>query len=172
VFSLDFNHIFHTLIGSNMDVAKRIEEYLAGPDELRQAIAGMSAAEIDAAPIPGKWSTRQIICHIADFEPVYADRMKRVIAEENPPLLGGDPDLFAAKLAYDQRDLEEEFQLMTAVRQHTARILKTLSPEQFQRTGIHSRDGELSLATLLDRITNHIPHHIRLIREKREAMNV
>ncbi|MFH1302870.1 MAG: DinB family protein, partial [Planctomycetota bacterium] len=72
-----------------MDVTKRIEEYLAGPDELRQAIAGMSAAEIDAAPIPGKWSTRQIICHIADFEPVYADRMKRVIAEENPPLLGG-----------------------------------------------------------------------------------
>lgn len=172
MFSLRFNNIsLQTVIGSKMDVSRRIEEYLAGPEELRQAIAGMTAAEIDAAPIPGKWSTRQVICHIADFEPVYADRMKRVIAEENPPLLGGDPDVFAERLAYEQRDLEEEFQLMTAVRQHTARILKSLSADQFQRTGIHSRDGELSLATLLDRITHHIPHHIQLIQEKREALN-
>lgn len=155
-----------------MKISTRIEEYLAGPEALRRAIEGMSPAELDAAPIPGKWSTRQVVCHIADFEPVYADRMKRVIAEDNPPLLGGDPDLFAERLAYDQRDLEEELQLMTAVRQHMARILKTLRPEQFERTGQHSRDGALTLATLLDRITNHIPHHIELIREKRDALQV
>ncbi|QDT80576.1 Putative metal-dependent hydrolase YfiT [Gimesia maris] len=155
-----------------MKISTRIEEYLAGPESLRCAIEGMSAAELNAAPIPGKWSTRQVICHIADFEPVYADRMKRVIAEDNPPLLGGDPDLFAARLAYEDRDLEEEFELITAVRKHVARILKSLSPEQFERTGQHSRDGALSLTTLLDRITNHIPHHIELIREKRDALQV
>lgn len=153
-----------------MDIAQRIEEYLAGPEALRQSIAGMTAAEMDAAPVPGKWSTRQVICHIADFEPVYADRMKWIIAEENPPLPGGDPNLFAEHLAYDQRDIEEELQLITAVRQHTARILKTLSPDQFQRSGVHSRDGKLTIADLLDRITNHIPHHIQLIQEKREAL--
>tara|TARA_R110002095_G_scaffold25573_1_gene26174 strand:- start:3114 stop:3581 length:468 start_codon:yes stop_codon:yes gene_type:complete len=153
-----------------MDVSKRIEEYLAGPDELRQAIAGMSAADIDAAPVPGKWSTRQVICHIADFEPVYADRMKWIIAEENPLIPGGDHNLFAERLAYGDRDIEEEIQLITAVRLQAARILKTLCPEQFQRTGIHTHDGKVTVADLLDRITNHIPHHIRLIREKREAL--
>lgn len=155
-----------------MSVSQQIEEYLAGPETLRQAIAGMTTADIDAAPIPGKWSTRQIICHIADFEPVYADRMKRVIAEEDPPLMGGDPDLFAERLTYEQRDLEEEFQLMIAVRQHMATILRSIDPDDFQRTGIHSRDGALSLSQLLGRITNHIPHHVQFIREKREALNV
>lgn len=50
----------------------------------------MSDEQLDAAPNPGKWSTRQVVCHIADFEPVYADRMKRVIAISEPTFCGGD----------------------------------------------------------------------------------
>ena len=146
-----------------------IDDYLAGPQKLRDAIDGMTDEEIDAAPISGKWSTRQVICHIADFEPIYADRMKRIIVEENPTMFGGDPDVFAAGLAYDERDIEEELQLLEAVRKHVARILKTLKPEQFERTGNHSEDGPISLEVLLQRITNHIPHHIAFIEQKRAA---
>ena len=146
-----------------------IDDYLAGPQKLRDAIDGMTDEEIDAAPISGKWSTRQVICHIADYEPIYADRMKRIIVEENPTMFGGDPDVFAAGLAYDERDIEEELQLLEAVRKHVARILKTLKPEQFDRTGNHSEDGPISLEVLLQRITNHIPHHIAFIEEKRAA---
>jgi uncharacterized damage-inducible protein DinB len=132
-----------------MNHATLIDEYLAGPQKLRDAIDGMTDEQINAAPIPGKWSTRQIICHIADFEPVYANRMKLIMAEENPTMFGGDPDVFAAGLAYDERDIEEELQLLEAVRKHVARILKTLKPEQFERTGSHSEDGPISLKVLL-----------------------
>jgi hypothetical protein len=87
-----------------------IVEYLAGPRKLHAAVTGMTAEQMDATPIPGEWSTKRVICHIADFEPVYADRMKRVIAENEPMMMNGDPDLFAARLAYDQRDgLSEAF---------------------------------------------------------------
>jgi hypothetical protein len=154
-----------------MDYRKLIDEYLAGPAKLRAAIAGMTPDQINAAPVPGKWSTRQVICHLADFEPVYADRMKRVIAENEPTILSGDPDVFAARLAYDRRDMEEELQLIEATRRHVARILRTLQPQDFQRRGIHSTDGPLTLATLLERITQHIPHHAKFIDDKREALN-
>ena len=96
--------------------------------------------------------------------------MKRIIVEENPTMFGGDPDVFAAGLAYDERDIEEEIQLLEAVRKHVARILKTLKPEQFERIGNHSVDGPLSLEMLLQHITNHIPHHIAFIEEKRAAL--
>lgn len=155
-----------------MNISQRIEEYLAGPEALRRAIEGMSATELDAAPIPGKWSTRQVICHISDFEPVYADRMKWIIAEDHPPLPGADHNLFAERLAYAERDMEEELQLIAVVRRNMARILNTLSEEQFQRTGLHSHDGEVSVARLLEGITNHIPHHIQTIQEKRDALQV
>lgn len=147
-----------------------IDEYLAGPGLLRQAIAGMTMAQLDAAPVPGKWSTRQVICHIADFEPVYADRMKRVVAEDEPTMFGGDPDLFAARLAYQQRDLEVELALIETVRKHVASVLRTLPAEAFERRGIHSEAGPVTLEALLRGITNHIPHHIQFIREKRQAL--
>ncbi len=60
-----------------MDHSALIDAYLAGPQQLCDAIAGMTDEQINAAPVPGKWSTRQVICHIADFEPVYVDRIKR-----------------------------------------------------------------------------------------------
>jgi uncharacterized damage-inducible protein DinB len=147
-----------------------LETYLEGPQILRDAVAGMTEAQLDANPVPGKWSTRQVICHITDCEIVYADRMKRVIVEDNPAMLNLDPDMFAARLAYDQRDVEEELQLIEATREHMARILRAMESDQFQRTGQHSTDGPLTLKTLLQRIIGHIPHHIKYIEEKRSAM--
>jgi uncharacterized damage-inducible protein DinB len=147
-----------------------IDEYLAGPRLLRESVEGMTAEQLDAAPIPGKWTTRQVICHLADFEPVYADRMKRAIAEEKPTIFGGNPDLFAARLAYGQRDVEEELALIEAVRRHVARILRTLDTDDFQREVIHSESGPLTLETLLRNITRHIPHHVWFIAEKRAAL--
>jgi hypothetical protein len=147
-----------------------IEQYLAGPGVLRRAIAGMTREQLFAKPIPGRWSTQEVVCHLSDYEPIYADRMKRVIALKEPELLKGDPGLFAARLAYDQRDMEEELALIEIVRKQMVRILRALKPEDFQRQGGHSRDGALSLEVLLQRITAHLPHHVRFIEEKRRAM--
>ena len=58
-----------------------ISNYLAGPEILRRSISGMSDEQIDASPIPFKWSTREVVLHIADSDLIYADHMKRVIAE-------------------------------------------------------------------------------------------
>jgi DinB superfamily len=111
------------------------------------------------------------VCHLADYEPIYADRMKRVIALNEPELLKGDPGLFAARLAYDQRDVQEETALIELTRKQMARILRSLKPEDFQRKGGHSRDGALTLEELLRRITGHIPHHVRFIEEKKRALS-
>jgi hypothetical protein len=144
-----------------------IARYAAGPDELREAIGGLSESQLQTASPPGRWSPLEVVCHIADFELVYADRMKRVIAEERPTLFGGDPDQFAAALAYRQRDVDEEMQVIATVRRQVTRFLRTLDAAAFERVGIHSVDGPLSLATLLNRIAGHIPHHAEIIRQKR-----
>ena len=83
-----------------MQYAALIDEYAAGPKLLQTATAGMTREQVLAKPVPGKWSTLQVVCHLADFEIVYADRLKRVIAENGPTLFGGDPDVFANSLAY------------------------------------------------------------------------
>ncbi len=105
-----------------------IEQYLAGPSLLRRAVAGMAREQLLARPVSGKWSTQEVVCHLADYEPIYADRMNRVIAREAPQLLPGDPALFAARLAYDQRDLDEELAFVELTRRRMARTLRSLAP--------------------------------------------
>jgi hypothetical protein len=153
-----------------MSLVAPIDDFLAGPRILRHAVGGLSREQLRARPIPGKWSTLEVVCHLADFEIVCADRIKRVIAEHEPKLFGGDPDLFAARLAYPERDLEEELEIIELIRSQIARILATLSPEDFQRRGIHSEAGPLTLAELVERSAGHIPHHVQFIEEKRRAM--
>jgi hypothetical protein len=155
-----------------MKYSALIDQYRAGPASLRKAVEGMNREALGARPVAGKWSTLEVLCHLADFEPIYADRMKRVIAEENPLLMSGDPDRFQARLAYGNRDAKEELTLIETVRGQMARILSTLSEADFERTGKHSTDGPVSLAVLLERITDHIPHHVQFIEEKRRALKL
>jgi len=149
-----------------------IHNYVEGPIQLRKAIAGMSDQQIDAAPIMGKWSTRQVICHIADFELVSADRIKRVLVDDNPTLLDCDPDQYANRLQYVDRIVEEEMDLISSIRLHVSAILRALEPEAFQRIGTHSAEGPMTLAALVERTTRHISHHIKFIEDKKAAMKV
>jgi hypothetical protein len=149
-----------------------IEAYLAGPRLLRQAVAGLTREQLLARPVPGRWSTLEVVCHLADFDPIQAERMKRVIALDRPQLTGADENRFAAALAYHERSLEEELAIIEHNRSQMTRILRTL-PDAAQRlVGVHNERGELTLERLLTMTTNHIPHHVQFIHEKRKALGL
>ncbi len=112
----------------------------------------------------------QVICHLADSEIVYADRIKRVLAEDNPTFFEADPNRFRPALFCVRRPLDRELDVVDAVRAHLHPILRSCDADAFQRTGVHSLDGSMTLQTLLERITAHIPHHIAFIEEKLQAM--
>jgi hypothetical protein len=153
-------------------LAPMIEEYLAGAAALRRAVAGMSREQLLARPVAGKWSTLEVVCHLADFDPILADRMKRVIAEDRPQLIGADENRFAEALAYHQREPEEELRLVEHTRGQLARILRTLPDEVLGRVGVHSERGPRTLEQLLAVATAHIPHHLQFVAEKRRALGL
>lgn len=152
--------------------AQIIDSYLAGPAMVRQAVAHMSREQAIARPVPGRWSTLEVVCHLADFEPVFADRMKRVIAFEQPTLLGADENRFAAALYYHGRDLDEELAIIDKTRSQMGRILKSLPAEALARVGVHSERGPRTLEQLLESAVNHILHHVKFIHEKRKALGL
>jgi hypothetical protein len=150
----------------------QIESYLTGVQTLRDAIKGMTPDQLKARPIAGKWSTQEVICHLADFDPILADRMKRVISHDNPTLLGADENLFAATLSYNDRDIEVELDVIENTRKQLARVLRRLPDAAFQRIGTHNERGPISLEKWLTIATNHIPHHVQFILEKRRALGL
>jgi uncharacterized damage-inducible protein DinB len=151
---------------------KLISDYLDGTRLIREAVAGLSREQMLARPVAGKWSTLEVLCHIADFEPIFADRMKRVIALDRPQLLGADEKPFAAALAYHERNAEEELTIIERTRSQMARILRTLPTETLQRVGVHSSLGPVSLEQLLTTVTKHVSHHVPFIHEKRKALGL
>ena len=65
-----------------------IEKYAAGAPLLAKSIAGLSRDDFLATPVPNTWSIAQITLHLMDSDLIASDRMKRVIAEENPAIIG------------------------------------------------------------------------------------
>lgn len=152
------------------ETASIVADYLAGVEVLRKAVAGMTAEQLRAKPIPGKWSTLEVVCHLSDFEPVLAERMKRIIAMNKPLLMGADENDFARTLAYGERDLDEELGIIAATRKQMAKILKALPEAAWKREGVHSERGLVTLADIVGSATRHIPHHVKFIEEKRKAL--
>jgi uncharacterized damage-inducible protein DinB len=144
--------------------------YARGAAELRSAVAGMTEAELHAHPVAGRWSTHQVVCHLADAELLYSDRIRRVLAEDRPTLPGLDPDLHVSRLAIPARRLEDELALVDYARRQMLAILHTLTAADFAREGIHTEAGPLTVEALLKRVTDHVPHHVKFIVEKRAAL--
>ncbi len=153
-------------------LAEMADAYLDGAAQLRAAVKGMTQAQWVARPVPGKWSTLECVAHIADFEDVYADRMKRVIALDKPLLFVADENEYVKHLAYEHRDPEEELALIDATRRKMARVLRHLPDSALKRTGVHNEKGLVTLADLLTSVTNHLTHHLRHIVEKKKALGI
>jgi hypothetical protein len=153
-------------------LAEMTPAYLAGVSQLRDAVKGMTPQQAAARPVPGKWSTTECVAHVADFEGVYADRMKRVIALDRPLMFVADESEYVKYLAYDHRDLAEELALIESTRNQMARILQHVPESSLRRAGVHNERGLVTLADLLASVTNHLTHHLRYILEKKAALGV
>ncbi len=106
--------------------------------------------------------------HLADAEAVLVDRMKRVIAEDNPLLLAFDESRWALRLEYERQSTEDAWTMIDLIRRQTSRILWALPVESFARIGTHSEAGPKTLADLVGGARSHLLHHAAFIEQKRK----
>src|SRR5262245_9662219 len=117
------------------NISTLIKQYSNGAELLCDVMRSSGSIDVDARPIEGKWSVREAVCHLADTEIIYADRMKRVLAEDNPTFFEADPELFGPALFCPQRPLDNELGVIKAIRAHMLPILESCDAKDFQRTG-------------------------------------
>ena len=150
--------------------ADLIAAYEQEINDLRTAVAGMTADQVRSRPIPGKWSTMEVVAHLADTEIYYTDRIERTIALERPLLIGVDERPYPERLNYQAFDLAEQLDLFTALRRHGTRILRSQPPEVWLRVGVHSETGIVTLRQQVFQAVRHVRHHLPFIAEKRAAL--
>src|SRR6516225_12303431 len=108
-----------------------IEAFVACSPRLRQAVAGLERDDLTARPGPGKWSILELVIHLTDSDCIAIDRMKRMLIEDNPPLLYADETAYVLQLASHDQSLEDALTLFEVGHRQFARVLRALPDEAF-----------------------------------------
>jgi uncharacterized damage-inducible protein DinB len=149
-----------------------ITSYAEGGPVLAHEIAGLSHEQFLATPVPGTWSIQQIVLHLMDSDLIASDRMKRIIAEDDPAIIGYNERAFASRLFYDQQDPFLAAQIFEKNRQLTTVILRSLPDAAFARCGTHNQRGKVTLAEMVAMYVDHLEHHLKFLRHKRQLLGV
>ena len=158
--------------GAPDSVPDLIAAYERQPEEVAGLVRGMSGEQWRAHPVPNRWSCIELLCHLVDSDIVLTDRMKRTIAMDRPLIMAYDENTYVARLGYAQRDPAEEMEMLRLVRRQMARILRSLSPEDWERHGIHSETGLKTTKQFAQMAVGHINHHLPFLLEKRKALGI
>ncbi len=153
------------------ELADTLERFRRGPELLAVVLTGVHGDEIDFTTAPGKWSIRQLTAHLADTELVAANRMRQVIAEDNPPLMAFNQEAWARNLDYARRLPKQSLETFRRLRAENYELLNALPEAAFERAGVHSQRGPLTLRQMLNIFADHTESHARQMQAIRDEYN-
>ncbi len=154
-----------------MDAATRsalIVRYRQGYDAVMAALDGITETEMEAREGPGEWSPREIAHHLADSDMTSAIRLRRLLVEENPEIIGYDQEGFVRRL-YCDRPIEPSLAAFRAARETTADILDRMTDAEWSRQGTHNESGPYSVIDWLETYAAHAHDHADQLRRARAA---
>jgi hypothetical protein len=151
-----------------------IDHYAGGGEQLSLAIRGLTREDLLALPAPdanvGRWSIQQVVVHLMDSDLIATDRMKRMIAEDNPTLIGYDENKFTENLFYHDQPAERAIQVLDLNRKLFVEVLRRLPASAWQRKGNHNERGVITAGSYLKSTVDHLDHHLKFIHQKRAHM--
>jgi hypothetical protein len=154
-----------------MDNAALIDQYEAGPADVRDALAGIADDELDRRPQPGAWTAREVVHHLADSETTSYTRLRRMLAIDGAEIQSYDEAAWAAqpRLAYDG-PIEPPLAVLEAVRAATTLLLRRLDDADFTRPGSHPEHESYSVQIWLEIYAEHAHVHADQIRRARQGL--
>ena len=133
----------------------------ATPGKLAGILHTLSETQVNRAPAPGKWSIREILCHLADCEGVFAFRIRQTLAEPDHVIQPFDQDHWAR--TYAAYTAQAALDTFTAVRHWNLALIQSLPSEAFSRAVTHPERGTMTLQTVVETMGGHDLNHLKQI---------
>lgn len=131
--------------------------------ELHRLVGRIGTTRLAEPRAPGKWSARDILCHLADCEIAFAYRLRQALAEDHHRIQPFDQDKWA--IGYGKRSADQALATVEALRNWNVVLLKTVTPAQLSKPVTHPERGEMTFATLIETMAGHDLHHIKQLEE-------
>jgi len=131
----------------------------AFPTRLTALVTPLTDAQLQFRPDEKEWSVLENIGHLIEIDPLYVDRIDRILSEERPVFAPFDPDAGVRAADYQHKSLAELLATYVTQRQATIDGLSTIEPDELTRVGIHAKFGEVSVARLVELLAGHDEIH-------------
>ena len=140
------------------------------PDKLAHVVNATHANMMRTRPFVGKWTPNEIIGHLSDAEWVFGYRLRLILCEEEPTILGMDQDLWVAGQGHNDREPSELLEMFTGMRLFNLGIWRRIDSADMARTGQHNERGPESLDTMLRMCAGHDLSHLDQLNRYLEAI--
>lgn len=132
---------------------------------LPSVVGEIPAEDLKRRPQPEKWSAHEHACHLAEVHPMFFERLDLMLEQENPTIKPYFPDKHDAPDALLKVDLNEALEKFTKDRKNLIKKLKTLSPEDWQRSANHEEYNKYTVFIMFRHLALHDYLHTYRIEE-------
>jgi hypothetical protein len=109
---------------------------------------------------PDGWSALEILCHLRDFDDIFYNRVLRILNEDVPLLDAADHEGLVAERDYIHEDPTRAFMQLHEARHRFIHLFESLTPDQWNRMGIHPENGDWSVTDALMQVGHHDVNHL------------
>jgi uncharacterized damage-inducible protein DinB len=158
------SHLFHQLVTDGGILMASLEEQMSRMartgDDFAAAIKGVSDAALTKRPDDKSWSAKETLCHVRDTEESFMTRFQSIMEMDEPRFMAAEPDRWATERQYQRNDAGEALQAFRTRREETLRFLHGLRPEHWDRGGVHSTRGRMTVKDFVGLIAWHDDNHL------------
>lgn len=146
---------------SNQTRLQRCETQLH--DFLAAALNGVPADALHEKPVSGKWSAHEQLAHLARYHQIFLQRIERILAEQSPEFPRYRAEEDSEWKTWTSMTTQQVLVRLSSMRIKLMAQLHSLSEQDFTRTGVHPKFGEMSLSLWLEFFLVHEAHHLYVV---------
>lgn len=131
-------------------------------ERLQEMSEGLSEDQLRVRPEEKKWAIKEIVAHLAAFEPVATGRLKAMLTQDNPSIQLYDTNVWAAT-DHIEEDFDENLQKFITQRKRTLEVLKKIREKDWLRPGKHPEVESYSMQVAAERLASHDSNHLKQV---------
>jgi hypothetical protein len=135
----------------------------ATPGRLGSIFATLGTAVAERSPAPGKWSARQILCHLADCEVAFAFRLRQAVAESRHVIQPFDQDAWAGVYGSGALDVASALETYSALRKWNVKFIESVPPGTMSKKLNHPERGDMTFQVVVETMAGHDLNHLNQI---------
>jgi hypothetical protein len=163
----DFNTLpdFHKRYVQHVKDYDVIEAMKISSKETLGLVRSISEEKGEHRYAAGKWSIKELLCHMMDTERILAYRALRFARNDKTNLPGFEENDYAPQANANNRNIKQIADEMERLRQTTIDLFVNFTPEMLERKGL-ANNLELSVLNLGYIIPGHESHHRAILKER------